>query len=265
MAQNLSGERPRSREMAIDRYEGTWAKARRVLSKATHTGKVAAGAIGRGTGSALKGVGSLGQAVIETKAGKIAAALALGLAASQIPVDKSNVGQKVLEGTQGLANTASEAFDDWMFGPKFKNNPVALNDAKVIRHEISPREGKQHFAHNMIVTSEDPTKTRVNVLPINANVADGVIVLPIGSIPVGITLEKPLMTDGIKHYFGVNDFSKSETDRVNTGYDTTETYAAINCDVLASVILDPNGNPMPDIAQDYPVCYIEGSNIKRAK
>lgn len=252
---NTMNEQVKPREsMARPVNEGKW--RRRALSVAK---------------TVKSAVGSAGHFVTETKVGKLAAAAVLVGALSQTNAGK-DITQKVVTGTEDLAGAALDVTGDVLrpvadliTGPHFENNPTALNDAKVIHHEKPPKKGEQHFAHNITVTSEDPTKTRVNVFPLNSNVAGEVLVLPIGTIPVGTTFDTALMTNGFKRHFGVNDYSKPENDRVNTGYTTSETYAAVDCNVIASIILDPNSNPMPDIAQNYPVCYIEGSNVKKAK
>lgn len=263
MSNNMGAEKPLSKEMARSKYESFGTKARRALSKAAHTGKVAAGAVGKGTGSAARTAGSLGQAVIETKAGKIIAAVTLGLAATQTPVGK-DVTHRVVEGAQGAANTVSETFDNLMSGPKFENDPFAIETAKVIHNEVPLRDEDKRFAHDMTIVSNNPNETRVYVYPINSNVSGRTLVFPIGSIPVGTEFNRMLITEGTFYHTGINDPSKPENHPSVAGYLASETYGAVDCNTIASVLIDSSGNKIPDIDQKYPACFIPSSNLQKA-
>ena len=234
--------------MARPANEGKW--RRRALSVTKHIG------------AALKGAGTLGQAVIETRAGKIIAATALGLAATQTPVGK-DVTHRVVEGAQGAVNTTSEVFDDWMFGPKMENNDWAVAADKRY-HKQEPLKQDEYFEKDMKVTTTDPLQSRVDVYPINSNFARGVPVIPIGTIPAGTRFERVLMTPAEFAVSGTNDYSKSSTDPAVTGYVRSETWGAFDCNSVESVFQDRNGDPVTDLSKDYPVCVVRGINLEKA-
>lgn len=196
--------------------------------------------------------------VTETKVGKGVAAAALAVALSQTPVGK-DVTQRVVTGVEGAAGAVTE----WLTGPHLENNPWATQAFERIRTN-TPGENER-FAKKAVTTSVDPSKTRVDVYPLNANFYEGTPVAPIGTIPVGTELHNVLITPAQVYHLGTNRYDLDPNDRRVTGYVSTESWAATDCDSVSSVFLDRQGNRVDNLSQSFPVCVIPEANISLGK
>lgn len=181
----------------------------------------------------------------ESRTAKVIAAVTLGAAISQTPAGKEAT-QKIVEGAENTTSTIVTTIDNHLFGPHAENNSWATKAIKRVKGE-TPLENGEHFTEEMIVKTDEPLQTEVDVYPFNSDVAGGTPVVPIGKIPVGTELNHVLITMG----------------HMPNTVDLQENWGVVACDIITSLIKDRNGNPIDNLVENYPVCAIPISNLQK--